>query len=57
MNKIFKAYAKLIGTFHKMYEDRNTDLQETSDFLVTHIRSNLESQLKEKQIECDELLK
>ena len=57
MNKIFKAYAKLIEVFHKMYEDRNTDLQETSDFRVTHIRANFEGKLKEKIEEWEQLLK
>lgn len=55
MDKIFKAYAKLIDTFHKMYEDRNNELQKTTEFRINRIKSNLEQKLQQKISEYETL--
>lgn len=48
MNKIFKAYANLIDNFHQMFEDREADLQETTEYRVKHLKSKLETKLEAK---------
>lgn len=57
MDKIFKAYAKLIDNFHHMYEKRNEDMQETTDLRVDILKANLEAKLRQVTQQYDDLVK
>ena len=48
MDKIFKAYVKLINSFHKTYEERRHEIEKTTDFRISHLKSQHEKQIKEQ---------
>lgn len=56
MDKIFKAYAKLIDNIHHTYEKRSDDMQETTDLRVDILKANLEAKLREVTKQYDDLV-
>ena len=55
MNKLFKAYANLIDSFHKIYEDRNNEIHFNTDYKITKMEEKWEKSIKEKDAICNDL--
>lgn len=53
MNKLFKTYIKLIDSFHKYYEERNTDIYENTNFQMKNQQEEYETQIQQKTTEFE----